>query len=164
MAILEMKPNTKKIIVNTKQGKIKYARNHHSNVSPYFAIKDVSDAVQIVKDVYSVTINFMKNTVMDPLKQNCMYIRCAGWILYSFVSLQPFSKVNEKMCRLLASYCLYLVLLFPCLIFNIYTSTKRDDYVGAITKTHCLKGENLDLVAILMANFVKCFKTGAKFL
>ena len=67
--------------------------------------------VQRIIDKYNATIDYIKNADLDPIKQNSMYFRCAAWILYNFVALHPFSDGNGRMCRLLASHCLYLV--FP---------------------------------------------------
>ena len=107
--------------------------------------------VQRIIDKYNATIDYIKNADLDPIKQNSMYFRCAAWILYNFVALHPFSDGNGRMCRLLASHCLYLVFSFPCPIYNIYAPTKGDNYLAAIKKARCHNGENLgDLVALLI--------------
>ena len=80
-----------------------------------------------------------------------MYFRCAAWILYNFVNVHPFADGNGRMCRLLASHCLYLVFSFPCPIYNIYAPTKRDDYIDAIKKARKFDGKELgDLVALII--------------
>ena len=107
--------------------------------------------VQTIVDRYNATIDYIKNARLDPIKQNSMYIRCAAWILYNFVALHPFADGNGRMCRLLASHCLYLVFPFPCPIYNIYAPTERHDYLAAIKKASCHNGKNLgDLVALLI--------------
>ena len=100
---------------------------------PKFNTKeDAYDEVQRTVDRYNATIEYIKRSKLDSIKRNSMYIRCAAFIVYHFVSLHPFSDGNGRMCRLLASHCLYLIFPFPCPIYNIYAPTTRDDYIHAI--------------------------------
>ena len=109
------------------------------------------DEVSKVIDQYNTTIEYIKQSDLDPIKQNSMYIRCAAWILYHFVSLHPFADGNGRMCRLLASHCLYLVFPFPCPIYNIYAPTDRKDYLDAINRARKTNDKDLgELIALII--------------
>ena len=123
---------------------------------PFFDTKDDAyDEVQRKVDQYNATIEYIKQSKLDSTKRNSMYIRCAAWILYHFVSLHPFSDGNGRMCRLLASHCLSLVFPFPCPIYNIYAPTTRDDFIHAIEQASqsndAFQTDNLgELIALII--------------
>ena len=114
------------------------------------ATEEVFVEVQRIIDQYNSTINFIKESNLDSIKRCSMYIRCAAWLLYNFVSLHPFSDGNGRMCRLLASNCLYLVFPFPCPIYNISAPTERDDYLRALKEADGQNGDVRSLVALLI--------------
>ena len=111
---------------------------------PKFETKEkIYDKIQTVVDRYNATIDYMNSCPdLDSVRRISMYFRCAAWILYNFVNVHPFADGNGRMCRLLASHCLYLVFPFPCPIYNIYAPTKRDDYIDAIKKAREFDGKN----------------------
>ena len=122
------------------------------HVYPKFDTKEeVYEAIQRVVDRYNATIDYIKNSGLNCVKQNLMYFRCAAWILYNFTDLHPFSDGNGRMSCLLASYCLCLVFPFSCPIYNIFVPANRDSYLCAIKKARCHKGEELgDLIALII--------------
>ena len=123
---------------------------------PFFDTKENAyDEVQRKLDQYNATIEYIKQSELDSITRNSMYIRCAAWILYHFVSLHPFSDGNGRMCRLLASHCLYLVFPFPCPIYNIYAPTTKDDFIHAIEQASqsndAFQTDNLgELIALII--------------
>ena len=114
--------------------------------------EEIFNEIQTIIDRYNATIDYVKNCLsLDPIERISMYFRCAAWILYNFVNLHPFANGNGRMCRLLASHCLYLVFPFPCPIYNIYAPTNRNDYLNAIKKARKFDGKELgDLVALII--------------
>ena len=144
---------------------IRRAGNHFF---PVFKTKEHAyDEVLKIVDQYNTTIEYIKQSDLDPIKQNSMYIRCAAWILYHFVSLHPFADGNGKMCRLLASHCLYLVFPFPCPIYNIYAPTDRKDYLDAINRARKTNDKDLgELIALMIESgwyTSRFFQTSEKF-
>ena len=136
-----------------KRMTVKDTKIHHY---PNFNTKDDAyDEVLRKVDQYNATIEYIKQSKLDSIKRNLMYIRCAAWILYHFVSLHPFSDGNGRMCRLLASHCLSLVFPFPCPIYNIYAPTTRDDFIHAIEQAResndVFQTDNLgELIALII--------------
>ena len=122
------------------------------HVYPTFATNEEAfDAIQNIIDKYNDTIHYIKTSNLDPSEQTSMYIRCAAWILYKFLSLHPFADGNGRMSRLLASHCLYSVFPFPCPIYNIYAPTDRNVFLNAIKKARDFDGNELgDLVALII--------------
>ena len=113
--------------------------------------EDAFKEVQTIVDDYNSTIDYIKNSDLEGSERCLMYFKSAAWILFKFVDLHPFSDGNGRMCRLLASRCLYLIFPFPCPIYNIYAPTKRYDYLSAIKTARAKDGKDVgDLVALLI--------------
>ena len=150
-----------KLLASEKCGEFSIEERYTSNgdkIQHYPKFNTKEDAyveVQRKVDQYNATIEYIKQSKLDSIKRNSMYIRCAAFILYHFVSLHPFSDGNGRMSRLLASHCLYLVFPFPCPIYNIYAPTTRDDYIHAIKKAReskdAFQTDNLgELIALII--------------
>ena len=84
-------------------------------------------------DRYNALVQNVKYT--DNKEERLLQLfKCASYLLFSLVSLHPFSDGNGRLCRLLASYTLGILTPFASPIYNIYSPTVKDDYVGAIVK------------------------------
>ncbi|XP_018007953.1 uncharacterized protein LOC108665688 [Hyalella azteca] len=124
-------------------GKIHYYPRFYSTDDAYKHI------LQMV-DTYNSTVEYIKKSSLEPKLEISLYFRCAAWLLYNFVALHPFSDGNGRMCRLLASHCLYLVCPFPCPIYNVFAPTTRNDYLESVIKAQESGGRNLGPIVALL--------------
>ena len=104
-------------------------------------------------DRYNALIEFAKKDLVQKIDKAdgtfCIF-KCAAWFLFNLVSLHPFSDGNGRLCRLLASYTLLLITPFPSPIYNIFSETKKDDYVEAIIRARTSPDKHPDHLAALM--------------
>ena len=60
--------------------------------------------------------------------------RLATMVLFEFVTVHPFSDGNGRISRLLACYIMMTLTPFPVPIYNVYSTTNRDDFIHAVVK------------------------------
>ena len=60
-----------------------------------------------------------------------MFKTCS-WLLFQLLDEHPFSDGNGRLCRLLCSYALSFMSPFPTPIYNVWSETKKDDYIEAL--------------------------------
>ena len=58
--------------------------------------------------------------------------KVATSFLFSFLQLHPFSDGNGRLGRLLCSHVLGLFSPFPTAVYNVFSSTHREDYVQTL--------------------------------
>lgn len=61
--------------------------------------------------------------------------KCASFLLLEMVCLHPFSDGNGRLCRLLCDYSLQSIFPFPTPIYNVYSRSKRDDYLSTVIES-----------------------------
>ncbi|XP_067674881.1 uncharacterized protein [Haliotis asinina] len=101
------------------------------NYPEFESHKKAREAVQLICDQYNALINGIKDLV-DPCDRMYKMFKCAAWLLFNLVSLHPFSDGNGRLCRLLCSYALSVSTPFPSPIYNVYSPTKKNDYMDGI--------------------------------
>nr|XP_045616953.1 uncharacterized protein LOC123769757 isoform X1 [Procambarus clarkii] len=94
-------------------------------------VKDGEAAIQRVLDRYNDVINWIKFED-DKVVQMERLFKCAAWLLLELVGVHPFADGNGRLCRLLCSYAMSVVTPFSSPIYNIYSDTRKHDYVRAI--------------------------------
>jgi len=136
----------KNLLDETKQGKfssnlriaVKANVDAHRCYLKFCSENCVYNCLERKVDTYNAFIEKTKTSNMNEVEKISMYFRCAAYILFHFVNIHPFADGNGRMCRVLASHCLYLVFPFPCPIYNISAPTNKDDYVNAIKEAESL--------------------------
>ena len=54
--------------------------------------------------------------------------KVCAWLLVELLDLHPFSDGNGRLCRILCSYSLSSFSPFPTPVYNVWTSSSKDDY------------------------------------
>ena len=106
---------------------------------PYFPSETLAEAaVQQLVDRHNDTLN--KLSRIQDRKERVKYLfKCTSLFLNGFLLLHPFPDGNGRLARLLCGYML-LRSLFPFTlpIYNVYSSSTRDDYIQALRQARKL--------------------------
>ena len=94
--------------------------------------KDMESAVNTLLDRYNDLLHSMKSE--DNSKQEKVYklFKICSWLIFEFLDLHPFGDGNGRLCRLLCSYILSVMTPFPTPIYNIWSSSRKEDYKQAL--------------------------------
>ncbi|XP_033641541.1 uncharacterized protein LOC117301629 [Asterias rubens] len=60
--------------------------------------------------------------------------KISSYFLFEMLDVHPFGDGNGRLCRLLCNYVLSTCTPFPSPIYNSYSKSSRDDYVGALVE------------------------------
>ena len=100
---------------------------------------DMEKAVQTLLDQYNSLVFPLKNEQANqalPSFTNLYQIfKISSWFIFEMLDLHPFGDGNGRLCRLLCSYLLSVVTPFPTPIYNIWSSSRKKDYVQALVDT-----------------------------
>lgn len=103
---------------------------------PSFQNEEVAnDVIDALIDNYNSAANKLqqelgKNEINESILQRVF--QSAAKFLFIFLQLHPFADGNGRLGRLLCSYFLELICPFPSSIYNVYSPTKRSDYVEVL--------------------------------
>ncbi|KAK7462492.1 hypothetical protein BaRGS_00038461 [Batillaria attramentaria] len=100
-------------------------------------------------DTYNALVSKIKE-IQHPLGKISMLFKCAAWILFEVISLHPFGNGNGRLCRMLCSYCLAVFTPFPTPIYNVYSTSTKEDYINAIVETRKSKPQHPVQLATLI--------------
>ena len=91
-------------------------------------------ALQCVVDKYNRQLRIIKNESQKPMTIELLVkiFKVATSFLFSFLQLHPFSDGNGRLGRLLCSHVLGIFSPFPTAVYNVFSSTRREDYVQTL--------------------------------
>ncbi|CAG2231912.1 unnamed protein product [Mytilus edulis] len=108
---------------------------------PSYKTEDVAfEALQAVVDQYNTMISEVSK-IDDEKEKLKNSFKCASVLLFSFLTLHPFSDGNGRLARLLCNHCLKTFCPFPTAVYNNVSPTTRSDYLRALI--NCREGLNL---------------------
>ena len=119
----------------TKPGefsKQKRATCFRGEVYEYAKPEDLEPKVQTLIDRYNDLITYCVKEQEDPEDQIYKMFKTCSFLLFELLDLHPFGDGNGRLCRLLCSYALSSVTPFPTPIYNVWSKSKKDDYVQAL--------------------------------
>lgn len=96
--------------------------------SPTDMDKKVQRAIDRFNDLVSYSVKREKNS------QDRVYnmFKSCTWLLFKLLDLHPFCDGNGRLCRLLCSFTLSSMTPFPTPIYNVWSESKKDDYIRAL--------------------------------
>ena len=109
--------------------------NNQKYYYPHFKTENIAEAaVQNIIDKYHNHLVNIKREIQKPMTLELLekIFKVAAVFLFSFLQLHPFSDGNGRLGRLLCSHVLGLFSPFPTAIYNVFSSTHRQDYVQAL--------------------------------
>ena len=98
----------------------------------YAKPEDLGPKVQTLLDRYNDLITYCVKEQEDPEDQIYKMFKTCSFLLFELLDLHPFGDGNGRLCRLLCSYALSSVTPFPTPIYNVWSESKKDDYVQAL--------------------------------
>ena len=117
-----------------------------THIYPHFLeAKFAEAAVQSIIDKYHLELDNIKRKIRTGVTKELVEIifKVAASFLFSFTGIHPFPDGNGRMARLICSYILQLICPFPTPVYNVFSPTKREDYIEAMQKAE--KGIKSDI-------------------
>ena len=108
-----------------------------THIYPHFLKAKFGEAaVQSIIDEYHLELDNIKRKIHTDVTKESLEIifKVAASFLFSFTGIHPFPDGNGRMARLICSYILQLICPFPTPIYNVFSPTKREDYIEAMQK------------------------------
>ena len=94
--------------------------------------EDLERKVQTLLDRYNDLITYCVKEEENLEDQIYKMFKTCSWLLFELLDLHPFSDGNGRLCRLLCSYALSSMTPFPTPIYNVWSESKKDDYIEAL--------------------------------
>ena len=119
--------------------------------------RDMESAVNTLLDRYNDLLYSMKSE--DNSKQEKVYklFRICSWLIFEFLDLHPFGDGNGRLCRLLCSYILSVMTPFPTPIYNIWSSSRKEDYKQALVDARKSASRHPSSLATMI---IECNRSG----
>ena len=103
---------------------------------PTFKKEDIAiAAIEAWLDNYNDSVRIMKDRAESLTDETLTQIfRLVAKFVFTFLQLHLFADGNGRLGRLICSYILEIVCPFPSAIYNVYSPTKKKDYVNILVK------------------------------
>ncbi|XP_060590059.1 uncharacterized protein LOC132745226 [Ruditapes philippinarum] len=98
-------------------------------------------AIQTLVDKVNEIIESIRQKNISDEERAKMYFKCSSLFLFCFLSLHPFGDGNGRLARLLSSYNLLTFSPFLTPIYNVFSATRKCDYVQALVDARQGLGE-----------------------
>ncbi|XP_022100065.1 uncharacterized protein LOC110984322 [Acanthaster planci] len=77
-------------------------------------------------------------------------LKTCSWLVFEMLDLHPFGDGNGRLCRLLCSYVLSTCTPFPTPIYNIWSTSSKDDYKDALVEARKTEGRHPRALATMI--------------
>ena len=127
-----------KLSVSTKAGQLSTNERYTDYKGEryyYQNPEDMGKAFQDLLDNHNDLIKYYVKEEEDPKARVYNMFKICSWLLFEFLDLHPFSDGNGRLCRLLCSYVLSSMTPFPTPVYNVWSTSKKDDYIDALVAT-----------------------------
>lgn len=104
------------------------------NYNQRYKDQTTEECVQLVIDRYNPLIEHAKGC-QDQKKKVENTFKAAAYLVFEMLDVHPFSDGNGRLCRLLASYVLGSMTPFPTPIYNVWSKSRKGDYIEALVET-----------------------------
>ena len=94
--------------------------------------EDLERKVQTLLDRYNDLITYCVKEEKDSEVRVYKMFKTCSYLLFKLLDLHPFSDGNGRLCRLLCSYGLSFMTPFATPIYNVWSESKKDDYIEAL--------------------------------
>ena len=98
--------------------------------------------VQTLVDRYNDLITYSVKGEKNLEDQIYKMFKTCSWLLCELLDEHPFSDGNGRLCRLLCSYALSFMSPFPTPIYNVWSASRKDDYIQALVDARKSKNKH----------------------
>ena len=98
----------------------------------YGSPEGLEGRVQTLVDRYNDLITYSVKAEDNLEDQIYKMFKTCSWLLSELLDEHPFSDGNGRLCRLLCSNALSFMSPFPTPIYNVWSASRKDDYIQAL--------------------------------
>ncbi|XP_028417536.1 uncharacterized protein LOC114541946 [Dendronephthya gigantea] len=131
----------------------------------YAKPEDIERKVYVIVNNHNGLMKYHVKDEKDPNVRVYVMFKICSWLLFELLDVHPFGDGNGRLCRLLCSYVLSSMTPFPTPIYNVWTESKKDDYIEALVETRESKTRHpTSLTTMIIESNYYCWKKFIKIL
>ena len=122
----------------TEAGRFSRSKRYVEYKGKIYCYRDpdnMEKALQELLDNHNDLIKYYVKEEKDPKARVYNMFRICSWLLFEVLDLHPFPDGNGRLCRLLCSYVLSSMTPFPTPVYNVWSTSKKKDYMDALVAT-----------------------------